>query len=628
MSANPSPNAPAARGQTSHLQRSEDAKARFRLSFNRRARGIRTRLVARILLWSLTVGAALATVTALLLWQLGAASWRPVAWVTLAIALSAGAFASQRRRWSDRAVALYLDARLASRELIATALDLAAQQPDERATRQAVRAPVARAFVLEQAATALDAERARLAPRAFCRWHLAAPLAAAATVFIGTLEPPTRAHAAPPPVGVAKVTSKDVPGLREMEALASVAAGDPAQARRLRDISRRARELREKLVHGMERREALNALGKLRDDVAAERLSLNGRSERPGLEAAILELRKHPHLSAAARALGNGDLTAFDDAMRELANREEGESRKAAREALEEAAKSARERGHERLGRLFDEQRKRLGPDGASARSLRELAEALQQELGNEELGEDVLDALKGVEATGSEEARRRLAEALGKALGHLSEEERARLAQRLARRLAERGPRAVEPLTAERLEALARLLDDPEKLKELEEWLRELARARGDEIMERERSLDDAERGAADAQRQLSGVVPVPDPSGPSASSGAPGPSRDGTGSPANGPSSTRERKPGAHDGETNAVDAPELRAKATTAIDPSLPLRVAAEGRAAPLVGQTANQGGTAELGRVGPVEVGAVERSEVPGEYREHVGRYFSP
>jgi hypothetical protein len=69
-------------------------------------------------------------------------------------------------------------------------------------------------------------------------------------------------------------------------------------------------------------------------------------------------------------------------------------------------------------------------------------------------------------------------------------------------------------------------------------------------------------------------------------------------------------------------------LRSKARVSVDPSQPLRVAAEGRAAPLVGQTANQRGIAELGRVGPVEVGSVERSEVPSEYREHVGRYFSP
>jgi hypothetical protein len=31
---------------------------------------------------------------------------------------------------------------------------------------------------------------------------------------------------------------------------------------------------------------------------------------------------------------------------------------------------------------------------------------------------------------------------------------------------------------------------------------------------------------------------------------------------------------------------------------------------------------------LGSVAPGEIGAVEQSEVPEEYREHVGRYFEP
>lgn len=582
-------------------------------------------LVARILLWSITAGTGASALSAVLLWQVGATSWRPLAWGAVAVALAAGTLTSRRRRWSDRAIALYLDARLGSRELIATALEVVARKQEPETTLDTP----ASAFVVEHAAVALEAIEGRLTPRALNPWHLAAPLALGATMLVGTLEAPPRDRTVPAPVGIAQVKSKDVPGLRQIEALAEAQAGDPAQARRLRDISRRARELRERVALGVERREALSALGRLRDDVAAERLNLSGRTERPGLEAAIAELRKHPSLAAAARALGDGDLTAFDEAMRELANQKESESRAAARQALEAAAQKARQRGNERLGRLLEEQAEQLDPNGAPAQALRELAEALRQELGKAGLDEDSSRALEELEASGSAQARRKLAEALGRALAGLSEEERARLAARLSKRLAERGPQALAPLTAEELEGLTRSLEDPDKLEELEESLRELARSHGDDVMERERTLDDAERGGADAQRQLSGVVPVPGLGGGKPSNGPSNPgARDARGSAANGSSEGAQAKPNAHAGQTEPVEAPGLRAKANAAIDSSQALRIAAEGRAAPLVGETANQRGSAELGRVGPVEVGAVERSEVPGEYREHVGRYFSP
>ena len=42
----------------------------------------------------------------------------------------------------------------------------------------------------------------------------------------------------------------------------------------------------------------------------------------------------------------------------------------------------------------------------------------------------------------------------------------------------------------------------------------------------------------------------------------------------------------------------------------------------------GETANQAGTGALGAAGPDQVGGVEHSEVPEEYREQVGRYFQP
>ena len=51
-------------------------------------------------------------------------------------------------------------------------------------------------------------------------------------------------------------------------------------------------------------------------------------------------------------------------------------------------------------------------------------------------------------------------------------------------------------------------------------------------------------------------------------------------------------------------------------------------ATGRTAGRAGDTANIRGSGALGDVGPSELGGVERSDVPEEYREQVGRYFSP
>jgi len=49
---------------------------------------------------------------------------------------------------------------------------------------------------------------------------------------------------------------------------------------------------------------------------------------------------------------------------------------------------------------------------------------------------------------------------------------------------------------------------------------------------------------------------------------------------------------------------------------------------GRTAGRPGETANTQGSGALGTVAPDEVGGVERSDVPEEYREQVGRYFQP
>src|SRR5690606_40214636 len=114
---------------------------------------------------------------------------------------------------------------------------------------------------------------------------------------------------------------------------------------------------------------------------------------------------------------------------------------------------------------------------------------------------------------SGSPEAQKRLAESLEKALKGLSEEERKKLAENLNKRLEEQqkqGQSGVQPLTKQQIEDLAKKLGTPEGQKQLEEQLRDLARQDPSGDAQKEQSLDDAERGGAEAQQGL-GAMPIP---------------------------------------------------------------------------------------------------------------------
>ena len=144
----------------------------------------------------------------------------------------------------------------------------------------------------------------------------------------------------------------------------------------------------------------------------------------------------------------------------------------------------------------------------------------------------------------------------------------------------------------------------------------------------ERDGALDDAERGLSEAERGLGGMpLPVPG-TNPSPGNGGPGASGDKSGGQNGGPGSRKDSGTGDHRGESQKVEAPELRSKADVKRSGVGPMHAATLGRAPARPGDTANQRGTGSLGNVAPTEIGAVEQSEVPEEYREHVGRYFEP
>jgi hypothetical protein len=425
--------------------------------------------------------------------------------------------------------------------------------------------------------------------------------------------------------GVERVQRGNVKGLERIEALREQKGRSPEDERRLRALADEAKKLRGDLAQGMEKREALSRMAKLRDSIAELRSELGKEQNRQGLEAAIAALNEHPELRLAARALGDGDITAFDREMQRQANQAEKQARESARNALEEAARAAREKGAQGLADALKEQRDAFDKRAADADALRELGRALAGKLDAQ-----ALEDLKEFGANGDPKAARRLAEAMGKALSKLSDEERKRLAEQLKKQLDDSPGGAPTPMTQQELEDMARRLASPEGQKQLEEQLRQLANPDPAPEAQRDGALGDAERGLSEAERGF-GMMPLPMPGNPGEGSGkSPGPGEGNASGkePGGGPGSHHDSGTDDHAGQSQSVTAPELRAKANVQRSGVGPMHAATLGRAPARPGDTANQRGTGSLGSVAPGEVGAIEQSEVPEEYREHVGRYFEP
>jgi hypothetical protein len=580
----------------------------FERSFLRRARRVRAALSAKLLLAGLAAGATAGALLTALAWWQRQGTLRPLAFaVGLALGLLVGVVLALRRRWSDEDVALYLDAKLGTAEAIATALEGARSDAHDTAR--------------ERALLALSGAKQRVAPRVLTRLHGFFPVGSAAAVLLMVIPLPPLPREPLDPPGVERIEKDDVPGLDRIEALAALGGADPAQGERLRKLAEEAKKLRAELARGLEKREALARIARLRDEVAAERMRFGDRANRSGLEAAVSELERQRITTKAARALGVGDITEFDAEMQRLAALAEKQDRDVAKRTLEEAEKAAREKGAEGLAGALERERRKFSEAEAEMNALRELAKRLEGSLddsGKEALGE--------ANRSGSAEAQQKLAEALERALGELSEEERQKLAESLRQELG-RGGGSMEPMTREELEELARRLAEKDGADRLREQLRELARRDPSDDARRQRGLDEAERGGADAERSL-GAVPVP--LGGSETPGGGGnprqelPEQDG----APGSGSGDDPGSGDHQGKTEPLDVNELRSKANVKALPGTPMHAATMGRAPGRAGETANQLGAGVLGTVGPSEIGAVEGSEIPEEYREQVGRYFEP
>lgn len=569
------------------------------------------------------MGLATGALLAVIAWKTGHGPLRVWCSAMGAVGLLAGLAVGVRKRWRDGDVALYLDGCLGAREAVTTALEVGARSGD---------GDLNCAMVVRDAASALEtADRKRARPRILEWRHILIPVAGGAIAVLAGMPVPA-VVSSPTPPGVEKVQLASVEGLEKVAALGALGTPDDAQRERLRQLAERARRLQDKLREGMERREALSEIAKLRDDIAAERLSLGDAERRSGLEAAQGQLAREALMRDAAKALGDRDLTRFDEEMQQLATSREQHDRDAARKALEEAAEAAKKNGAPDVARSLEEQKRLFDERSKRGQALRELGEAFGDDL-SPELKRDLEDLAR----EGKDRDARKLAERMADAIEKLSPEERKRLGQRLARN-AEKG--ALAPSTREQMRELARKLATAEGQKQLEEELRRMANDPTDsEEAARERGLDGAERGLGETEQQLGGgAIPipmaggggeVPRPGQGDRSGHGQGPSASSSGSGPAGPGTHHDTGQGDHKGgATPEVDNPGLRARAGGKLNPGAPMPGAVSGRTRGKPGETANIRGTGALGEVGQSEVGGVERSEVPEEYRKQVGRYFNP
>jgi hypothetical protein len=584
----------------------------FPALFDRWSRRVSARFALGHVLAGATIGLALGAGVSAACWKTRHGALRPAGALVGLLGAAAGAAVAKRRRIRDLDVALFLDARLGSDEAITTALELAGKSDGSD--------DAARVFVTSQATAALErATLEALDVRVVRPWHAVALAGAGAIAWLGILPLPPAPAAPSAAPGVEGVRLARVAGLEKVMKLGDLRPRDEAQRERLRRLAKEAEALRDKLRSGIEKREAQADLGKLADGITAERLSLGDGVERQGMESALGKLGENKELRSAQKALGDRDLVRLDEEMERLADRLEKADRTRAQEALEDAAQAALRAGAPNVARALDAERKLLGAKGDRRDMLRELA----KELGDA-LGEEGKRALQELGSAGGDETSSKLADRLDKALRGMTPEQRKRLAENLKKRMGQAPEQNPRGLSKRELGEMLGELDDGR----LEEELRRMAAApaEGTEEGERQRGLDGAQGGAEEAAGELGGGLPMP-MAGEGIGNGKAASSGGGAGGPAMA-GHTEGGGPGSHDGRTGAVEGGEMRARATGRMNAGTPMPGVVMGRTAGRAGETANERGVGVVGAAAPGEIGGVERSDVPEEYREHVGRYFQP
>ena len=590
--------------------------ARFHPLFEQWASRIRRRLLLRRVLSGLAIGLALAVIPAVIAWKTRHGALRP-ACAALGLAGAAlGVLVARRRRWSDMDVALWLDDRLGTQESITTAVELRNEAEEDDA---------ARAVVVSTAAVALAKAPAGSArPVVFRPLQALAPIALAALVVVARSPLPSMPVVAKAP-GEALVQISQVDGLKKVAQLGKANARDEAQRQRLDQISRDADKLRADLEKGLEKREALDRIAKLRDDIAAERLTLGEKERRAGLEAAISKLQQNDSTQDAAKALGDHDLEKMDREMERIANAREKQDRDSAKRALEDAAAAAKAAGAPDVAKALEQEKGALEQREKRAEALRDLEKAMED---SGTASPDQKSEAEALDRKQSDESARKLSDAMGKALEKLTPEERKRLAEKLKQQ-AKKGGTQGDPKD---LKDMADDLSTPEGQQKLEQQLKDMANE-DDESPEAkgQDDLDGAEQGADGTEGQINGQgdgtgsgmggqmpVPTPGKGGSSDSSG------DGPGTSGH----HHDTGTGSHGGHTGEVDTGTMRSRAHGPISRAPGMPGATTGWTPGKADGTANVRGTGALGAAGPSEIDGVDHSDVPEEYREQVRQYFQP
>jgi hypothetical protein len=599
--------------------------ARFHPLFESWARRVRRRLLARRVLTGAAVGLALAVIPATAAWQTGHGALRPVCGILGIVGAAAGIVVARRRRWSDVDVALWLDDRLGTQEAIATAVELRNGAEDDDAARAVVVSTAASALAQ---APAEGAQRAR--PVVFRPLHALAPLAVAALIFVARSPLPV----APPLVaapGEARVQLTQVEGLKKVAELGKARARDEAQKQRLDALAKDAEKLRVDLEKGLEKREALDRIAKLRDDIAAEKLTLGDGEKRAGLEAAISKLQQQDATKEAARALGDHDLEKMDREMERIANAREKQDRDSAKHALDDAAAAARSAGAPDVARALEEQKRALEQREKRAEALRDLEKAMED---SGTASPDQQSQSEALDRKGNDESARKLADAMGKALEKLTPEQRKKLAEKLREQAARQGKNGPQSDPKD-LKDLADDLSSAEGQQKLEDELKQLADA-DDQSPESQgqQQLDGAEQGADGAEGQLNGQGQQGqgEGEGKGQGRGIPMP-RNGGSSDANGDGPGagghhHDTGTGPHNGHTGELDTGTLRSRARGPMSRAPGMPGSTTGWTPGKADGTANVRGTGALGAAGPGEIDGVDHSDVPEEYREQVRQYFQP
>ncbi len=591
----------------------------FQPLFKRWSRRIRARLALRHVLTGAALGLLLGAGASAAAWRTRHDLLRPAGAAGGLVGAFVGLAVAHKRRWGDEDVASYIDGRLNAEEAVTTAVELERKSDADSSIR---------AVVVSQAVSALSrAKPGELRAPMLRPWHAAIPVSAAAIAWLSFIPLPPAPAAPPPPPGSEQVQIAELKGLEKALKLGELDARDEAQRERLKKLAEEARRIREKLQKGVEKREAQADIAKLRDAITAERLSLGEGERRAGMESALGKMGENPDMKDAQKALGDRDLVTFDEEMRKLANKLEKEDRERAQKTLEEAAEAAKKAGAPDVAKELEQQKKLMEERAKKTEKLRELAKQL-----GEGLGEEGQQALEDFNGSGSGKDQQRLAESLEKALGKLSPEERKQLAENMKKQMGSAPEEGMgEGPSKQQMRDLAEQLDSPEGQKMLEEELKRMAKEpppASDEA-ERQQGLGEAEKGLGEAEGQLGGGAPMPMPV---AGNQAGGPGQNGqNGGPDQGqgtPGHSEGGGPGDHKGQTGVVEGGDLRSHAGARINKGKPMPGVVMGRSVGRSGETANIAGQGALGQAAPGELSGIERSDVPEEYREQVGRYFQP